>query len=342
MVKVTQQSRSEPPQRWCQKSQTSAVLQEIKIFQNTPLSIIYKHLENCALHRYKGNSLILSPHSNNQNMYAIISGGLSIHYRNVDSPSMAELGVGETVGEISIFDGLKPTAFVKTTGETQLLVISSQTLWSMVDNSHEISRNLLHILSNRVRSGNETILSSLELQRKHERDAQLDTLTGLHNRRWLDTTFRKELARCKENNSAFSVIMLDIDHFKYFNDTYGHQAGDQVLKQVAFAMKGNLRPNEIVARYGGEEFVILLPNTSAIIAEKIAERVRLGVAGCHYQDTESVTKVQITISLGIAELDQHCSSNTLINNADKAMYQAKKSGRNQTQVYRYSGPDSKT
>ncbi|MBV1873538.1 MAG: GGDEF domain-containing protein [Gammaproteobacteria bacterium] len=342
MVKVTRQPKGEPSQKWRQKLQASATLQEIKIFQNTPLSIIYKHLENCELHSYSSNSLILSPLSNNHNMYAVISGGLSIHYHSADSPSTTELGIGETVGEISIFDGLKPTAFVKTTGETQLLVISSQTLWSMVDNSHEISRNLLHILSNRVRSGNETILSNLELQRKHERDAQLDTLTGLHNRRWLDTTFKKELTRCKENNSAFSVIMLDIDHFKHFNDTYGHQAGDQVLKQVAFAMKDNLRPNEIVARYGGEEFVILLPNTSAIIAEKIAERVRLGVAGCYYQYTESVAKIQITISLGVAELNQHCSSNTLINNADKAMYQAKKSGRNQTQVYSYSGSDSKT
>ena len=341
MLKVTRLPGSEAAHDWRLQLKASTLLQEIKIFQNTPLSIIYTHLENCELHSYSGNSLILSPHSNNQNMYAVISGGLSIHYHNVDSPSMTEIGVGETVGEISIFDGLKPTAFVKTTGETQLLVISSKTLWSMVDNSHEISRNLLHILSKRIRLGNETILSSLDLQRKHEREAQLDTLTGLHNRRWLDITLNKELDRCKENNGAFSVIMLDIDHFKNFNDLYGHQAGDQVLKQVAFAMKGNLRPNEIVARFGGEEFVILLPNTPAIIAEKIAERVRLGVAGCYYQDTESETKVAITISLGVAQFDQN-SQSTLINNADKAMYQAKNNGRNQTQMYHQEIPDINT
>jgi diguanylate cyclase (GGDEF)-like protein len=127
--------------------------------------------------------------------------------------------------------------------------------------------------------------------------------------------------------------MIDIDHFKKFNDTYGHQAGDKVLQQVAAAMKGKLRPNEIVARYGGEEFIILLPGVPADIAFMIAERVRAGVEECFYHDQSTNRQVPITSSLGIAQLTPSDSKECLLKHADEALYQAKQLGRNQTRIY---------
>ena len=326
---MTQQSTAKPI--------TADTLQSFKIFRNTAASILTKHLDVCEIRHYPENTLVISPSEHNQNVYAILEGQLSIHHGSMASEPLVLLETGETVGEISVFDGQKPSAFVKTTRSSKLLIINSSTLWDMIDDSHEISRNLLHILAKRIRSGNETVFSSLELQKQHERDAQIDALTGLHNRRWIDKTFEKHFKESTENKHFLSVVMIDIDHFKKFNDTYGHQAGDKVLQQVAAAMKGKLRPNEIVARYGGEEFIILLPGVPSNIAFMIAERVRTGVEECLYHDLSANQQVPITVSLGIAQLAPGDSKECLLKHADEALYQAKQLGRNQTHIFSSQG-----
>ncbi|MBV1871220.1 MAG: GGDEF domain-containing protein [Gammaproteobacteria bacterium] len=316
------------------RSLPASTLQSFPIFRNTALAVVTKHLRDCRVQKYASGTLIITPDDHNLNVYAILKGQLSILHDNSGSEPLTVLGPGETVGEISVFDGQKPSAYVKATQDSELLVISREVLWDMIDDSHEISRNLLHILAKRIRSGNTTVLNSLQLQKQHEREAQFDALTGLHNRRWIDRTYEKHFRHSIEDNSTLCVIMIDIDHFKIFNDSYGHQAGDKVLQQVATAMKGKLRPNEIVARYGGEEFVILLPGVPAKIAFMISERVRSGVEACFYHDPASNKKVPITASLGIAQLEPGDSKESLLKHADDALYQAKQAGRNQTLVFK--------
>jgi len=177
---------------------TTEALQSFKIFRNTAASLLKKHLCRCEVKHYSSNAIIITPKEHNQCVYAILDGQLSIHHRSMESEPLALLETGETVGEISVIDGQKPSAFVKTTRPSELLIISSEVLWSMIDDSHEISRNLLHILAKRIRSGNETVSSSLQLQKQHERDAQIDALTGLHNRRWIDKTFKKHFKERKQ------------------------------------------------------------------------------------------------------------------------------------------------
>ena len=312
---------------------TADTLQSFQIFQNTALSVITKHLRECKVQGYPGDTLIITPDKHNHSIYAILEGQLAIHHECVDTEPLTVLEPGETVGEISVFDGQKPSAYVTTTKSSLLLVISKEVLWEMIDDSHEISRNLLHILAKRIRSGNTTVSNSLLLQKQHEREAQLDALTGLHNRRWIDKTYKKHFKQCRKSNSALSLIMIDIDHFKKFNDSYGHQAGDLVLKKVATAMKTKLRPNEIVARYGGEEFIILLPGVSTNIALMIAERVRTGVEECFYHDALSNMDVPIAASLGIAQLKPDDTQESLLKHADDALYKAKSLGRNRTFIY---------
>ncbi len=251
--------------------------QDLHIFRNTALSVIQQHLSRCELYHYPENVLILDPEQPNEAIYAILSGQLAVFHQDDPNEAIAIVAEGETVGEISIFDGQKPSAYVKTHSPATLLVMKAEALWAMVDDSHEISRNILHILARRIRSGNTTVLNSLQMQRQHARDAHLDALTGLHNRRWINATLEQHYLDSQQQQIMLSLVIIDIDHFKNFNDTYGHLAGDQVLKHVASAMKGKLRPNEIVARFGGEEFVILLPAVPSLIASMIAERVRKGV-----------------------------------------------------------------
>lgn len=159
--------------------------------------------------------------------------------------------------------------------------------------------------------------------------ATTDGLTELYNHRYFQEQMLMQIENCKRYNSHFSLILIDIDFFKKFNDTYGHQAGDAVLKQVAYALKKNVRTTDIVCRYGGEEMSIILTNTdkdeAIITAQKICQAVsqkpfKIGI------DLET----PVTISLGVATFPQDGQrSNELIENADKGLYKAKENGRNQ-------------
>lgn len=156
-----------------------------------------------------------------------------------------------------------------------------------------------------------------------------DQLTSLTNRRGFDKAIALEFNRAKRDKSPLSIIMLDVDHFKPFNDHYGHQAGDECLKAVANTLqKCACRPTDIVARYGGEEFVIILPNTSAEQAETIGQRITEEFRLLAYPHDFSSAASFVTVSGGITQLAGHDSVEALIKDADETLYTVKDSGRN--------------
>jgi diguanylate cyclase (GGDEF)-like protein len=233
---------------------------------------------------------------------------------------------------MSIIDSRVPSAQVSATEQAQVLVIEQEILWRMVSVSHEIARNLLYIMSERVRYSDLVIADSLEMQRKYQRYASTDALTGLHNRGWLDDAFDREIKRSERDELPLALIMIDVDHFKNYNDEYGHLAGDQVLITVADAIRSPLRPNDLVARFGGEEFAVLLPETTVSNAEIIAERLRDHVAKADPGMLDNRQLPAVTISLGIAGRQPGYSLDMMIAAADVAMYHAKRNGRNRVQV----------
>lgn len=161
-----------------------------------------------------------------------------------------------------------------------------------------------------------------------------DYLTGLYNRRFFMDRFNEEIAWSIMYNEPFSLMMIDIDHFKKINDTYGHACGDEVLRQVAAAMLSALRVQDITARYGGEEFIALLPNTNAENAANAAEVLRAAV-----QDKDFIVnnsdKIPVTISVGVTvfEGSPGMTLDSIISQADNALYDAKAGGRNRVVVY---------
>ncbi len=181
------------------------------------------------------------------------------------------------------------------------------------------------------------LVHQLELERDlAQRNSLTDSLTGLSNRRFFDNALRTEFSRHKRSGSQLSLIMLDVDHFKKYNDYYGHSAGDDCLRQIAHTLKAVVeRGHDIVARYGGEEFVVILPDTdrqgAAVLAGSIGEAV-LRLALPHAQSDISEF---VTISLGVAAAADHTLSDEvqLVALADKALYQAKKDGRNRYEVW---------
>lgn len=161
--------------------------------------------------------------------------------------------------------------------------------------------------------------------------AFVDGLTGVRNRRYFDEQLAIEVARAQRNKQALSVILMDVDFFKRFNDHYGHQAGDDCLQQLAHAFQTCLkRPADLVARYGGEEFVCLLPDTDAQGAMRVAESLRLAVLVCEISHAQSTANACVTVSLGIATLltAQPATGAELLKRADQHLYLAKEQGRN--------------
>ncbi len=184
-------------------------------------------------------------------------------------------------------------------------------------------------LQNELKSKNEELEKAL---REVELKAITDSGTGLFNRRHFYNLLDKEFVRARRFSEPMSLLMLDIEHFKMINDTYGHQVGDSVLLEVADLMKDAVRLIEVAARYGGEEFVLLLPKTSASEAIKPANRIREAMAGHRFKGIPA--KRKITLSIGIASLPDPAISrkDDLVRCADLALYKAKKKGRNRTET----------
>ena len=155
----------------------------------------------------------------------------------------------------------------------------------------------------------------------------IDGLTGLYNRRWIDEALPRFVQRYGRGGQPLVVLMVDVDHFKKFNDTYGHATGDQVLVRVGQAMRSNLRPTDHVARYGGEEFLVILPDTTEESARIVAERLRTAVHDIDLKKADGSAIPKITISLGAGCLTSAMPMKTLLGRADEALYQSKRDGR---------------
>lgn len=182
----------------------------------------------------------------------------------------------------------------------------------------------------------EARLSEIQrLQSELEEQATRDPLTGLYNRRYFDGTLERELARAKRDASPLCLMMIDLDHFKKVNDTYGHQVGDEVLRMFGAMLRDSARAGDIPCRYGGEEFLLLMPNMPPETARQRAEQLRAEFA-------ERVAKVgayriQATLSIGIAAYPEHGETPDILTQAaDLALYLAKSGGRNRVVVFKTS------
>ena len=177
-------------------------------------------------------------------------------------------------------------------------------------------------------------VSNLSLRESLRQQSLVDALTGLHNRRFLDETLRRELLRAARKQAPVAVVLLDVDHFKRFNDTFGHEAGDLVLRHLAMEMKRNVRTSDLACRYGGEEFALVMPEISREDAIERCESLRVAVSRLQVRYGGQPLG-PINISLGLAWFPQDGEQmDALLHAADLALYQAKRGGRNRLCIYR--------
>lgn len=193
----------------------------------------------------------------------------------------------------------------------------------------------MHETSAKARASEEALAHQLAENRKLQlalrEEANRDPMTGLFNRRYLEPTFDRELARCIREKRPIALLILDVDHFKQVNDTYGHPAGDEVLKKLAALLTTGSRAEDIPCRLGGEEFLVVMPKMPLATALERAEAWRTAFAAAPVQT--GAGPVAATISLGVASFPEHGDSPTeLLEAADAALYRAKKAGRNRVEL----------
>lgn len=200
------------------------------------------------------------------------------------------------------------------------------------------TRKQLEVRETELLGANQALLKNIEeideLQGQLREQANRDSLTGLYNRRFLDTTLARELARGSREGKPLSLLMIDVDYFKKYNDHYGHQAGDECLKIVARTLLTSARrASDLAARYGGEEFSIVLADTDATTARRLAEEVRQAIESLDMPH-ESSRAGMLTISVGLATMagEAYNDVDSLLRAADEALYRAKHGGRNQVQI----------
>jgi diguanylate cyclase len=199
---------------------------------------------------------------------------------------------------------------------------------SLVAATKEMQKNNQALEARLIASKKEItqLQENLELVRS---ESLTDPLTSLANRKFFDLTLAKSIASALENGQQLSLLMTDIDHFKRFNDSYGHLTGDQVLRIVAIAVKQNVKGQDTAARYGGEEFAILLPNTAVQDAITVGDHIRRAVMNKELKKRSTGENLgRVTVSVGIAALREGDSSATIIDRADSCLYAAKRAGRN--------------
>jgi diguanylate cyclase len=199
---------------------------------------------------------------------------------------------------------------------------------SLVQSASEMQRNNATLEARLSASKQEIsqLQENLELVRT---ESLTDPLTGLSNRKFFDQSLDQLITGATEHSEPLSLVMTDIDHFKVFNDTWGHLTGDQVLRLVAMSMKQNVKGQDIAARYGGEEFAVILPNTVLRSALTVADHIRRAVMSKELLKRSTGQNLgRVTISLGVAQLRRTDSAQSLIARADACLYAAKRNGRN--------------
>jgi diguanylate cyclase (GGDEF)-like protein len=294
--------------------------------------LIQQALNACPIVAAKAGEIVIDSNSSGACLYVVLLGTLAqatnVAKRQLENAS-TQYFAGECVGEISVLNEETSVATIAAVCDSQLLLIDAACMWKLIDESNGVARNLLRLLSFRIRATNAQLRNRQKVGEFYRQLSMVDGLTGLHNRSWLNTQLPGLIEHAHATQTDLSIIMIDLDHFKKFNDQYGHVIGDEALQAAAKVINHGLRPSDFAARYGGEEMLIILPNTSKdsalIVAERLCDRIRQTAI---FHDTQK-SLPHITASLGLATLSQGQDGLAVIASADAALYRAKERGRDQ-------------
>jgi len=310
----------------------TGTLVQLKLFQGERADALEWLLDAVTQRWLEDGEVLLEPEQENALLFILLEGTLRVELNAGERLFVSRIGRGECVGELSVLDGKPTAANVVAEGRCHLLCLEREVLWRLIDNSHAVARNLLYLLSSRIRQNDAALSDSFVLQQRYAHNARIDPLTGLYNRYWLDEVLPRLVERSRREGSELGLIMLDVDYFKRFNDSYGHLAGDEVLRELGAIIRLHLRADDSAIRYGGEEIVILLPYLPRERALDVAERLREAVLRQSSERLGSQGLPGVSVSVGVAMLQPGQTGKELIAAADAALYRAKHEGRNRVAI----------
>lgn len=304
-------------------------IEDLQLFHDTDGAQLAAALAQCAVVRLAPGQQVEDTFR--ARLYIVLRGALSVAAdtrSGMPDVTVSKILPGESVGEQSVLDEATNLAAITATEEADLLVIEADQVWSLIDQSNGVARNLLRLLSFRIRAAGAMLRRRQKLGEFYRQLSMNDDLTGLYNRGWLSDMLPKMVASAQRGGKPMSLVMIDLDHFKKFNDTHGHLAGDDALRAAAGVVKAALRPSDFAVRYGGEEMMVVLPDTSEklaiLVAERLCQRMQRKIV---FADMRQPLP-HITGSFGVACLAGGLDDQALIAAADAALYRAKEGGRN--------------
>lgn len=310
-------------------------IEQIQLFRDITFDnrkLIADIIKDSAVVKARTGQVVLDANSSGARLYIVLTGALGVTRLDENSNhlenAITQYLPGECVGEISVLDEEIHSATISALSDSELLVIEAETLWRLIDESNGVARNLLQLLSFRIRAANAQIRNRQKVGEFYRQLSMVDGLTGLHNRAWLNSQLPGMVDHAHASGNVLSVIMVDLDHFKRFNDVYGHLVGDDALQSAAKVLNAGLRPTDFAARYGGEEMMVILPGTNQKAAFGVAERLCVRLRKTRVFGDTHKPLPHITGSFGVATLIPGQDVADLISTADAALYRAKDSGRN--------------
>jgi diguanylate cyclase (GGDEF)-like protein len=306
---------------------------DLQLFGGVKDPVVADLLADCKVLLVPSGQTVMDNNSKGARLFIVLRGSLGVAQTSAEARvmdgSVSKILPGECVGELSVLDEESSSSSITALEDSEILMIEAERLWRLIDESNGVARNMLRLLSFRIRAANAQIRKRHKVGEFYRQLSMVDGLTGLQNRAWLNNHLSTMVSASHEVGNPLSMILIDLDHFKKFNDVHGHLIGDEALKAAANVLIDTLRPRDFAVRYGGEELMVLLPNTnlkaSSIVAERLCEQMRQAIV---FADMHKPLP-HITASFGVATLAPNQDAEMLIATADAALYRAKDAGRNQ-------------
>lgn len=309
---------------------TAADLEAIPLFRFVPFECIEGILEHCTIQEFQQGERFEPAEAADRSLCVLLAGRLALYYdvKQRDEAPALFVERGEIVGETFVTGEPGVPCILVAAEPCRIMTLEEDLIWSLAQASHAAACNLLGILlRRRAEAPRESFSGTVGEYALHEQGI-VDPLTGFQTRRWLEGILDRQVGRSVASGRSLSLVIVDIDRFREFNDRHGRLGGDHALHEVAKTLRNYLRPTELVARYGGDRFAILLPEADRATATTIAERLRQRVKNTVIDIRDGRMLPPLSISVGIADAEPGMGSSELTAAALAALARAKAAGGN--------------
>jgi diguanylate cyclase (GGDEF)-like protein len=285
-------------------------LQESPLFQKVKSNTLVTLLENTTQVRLEAEQVLLTPGRHNDHIYVVLSGRLRAQLNADDAKPLALFGIGECVGEMSMFDDHQGSAYVIATTDCELLAIEHVEAWSVLNQSLQASHNLLALLSNRIRSTNRTVAEWQANAQSNGSLNNVNAITGIYNRHWLSENIGRMILRHTRNQQPCAFILLKVDNFWLIDADFGRLGSEQAQHSIVEIVQLHLRPNDVAIHLEADQFAIFLPQSGMdsvkVVADRLLEEIDRMVIGTPSGD--ALPPVTLSIGIGVPQTDDTLDS----------------------------------